>query len=269
MRTLGVDLAADPRKTAACLIDWSRLTVEVTTPATDEDLVGLVGSVDLTGIDVPLGWPDEFVAAITEHHAGRSWPVADSSSVAGRERLRHRRTDVALRQAGDRPLSVSTDLIGVVALRAAGLQQRFLDAGLEVDRSGLSGSVAEVYPAAALRFWELPSRGYKGAAHAEERHAIVGLVLTETGNLTRAAELALDGCTSPTRSRNASPTMCSTRSSPRSWRRQCLSVRRRHPGRRMVRQHLARAGSTCRPPRWPTSCPPHLAKGGAPVGGGS
>ena len=195
MRTLGVDLAADPRKTAACLIDWSRLTVEVTTPATDEDLVGLVGSVDLTGIDVPLGWPDEFVAAITEHHAGRSWPVADSSSVAGRERLRHRRTDVALRQAGDRPLSVSTDLIGVVALRAAGLQQRFLDAGLEVDRSGLSGSVAEVYPAAALRFWELPSRGYKGAAHAEERHAIVGLVLTETGNLTRAAELALDGCT--------------------------------------------------------------------------
>lgn len=34
-----------------------------------------------------------------------------------------------------------------------------------------SGDIAEVYPAASLRVWSLPSRGYKGPQHLREREA--------------------------------------------------------------------------------------------------
>jgi hypothetical protein len=65
-----------------------------------------------------------------------------------------------------RPLSVSSDLIGVCAMRAAGLLAAMTKAGIEVDRAGIRGGVAETYPAAAIKQWDLNQGGYKSAAKA-------------------------------------------------------------------------------------------------------
>jgi hypothetical protein len=55
---------------------------------------------------------------------------------------------------------VSTDLIGVVAMRCAYLLDRLAAAGEPVDRAG-SGKVIEAYPAPALSSWGLSAIGYK------------------------------------------------------------------------------------------------------------
>lgn len=159
MRTLGIDLASQPAKTAVCLVEWAAdvaRVVEVVVGADDDRLLELVREADRAGIDAPFGWPRPFVALLAAHRDGvagdRVWtPVR-------RDALRFRRTDVVVREAlGRWPLSVSSDLIAIVAMRCAGLLDRL---GIE-DRSGL-GQVVETYPAVALRRWGLRSRGYKG-----------------------------------------------------------------------------------------------------------
>lgn len=154
MRTLGVDLSADPGKTAACVVDWEAATVTVPLlpkrpEEQDEALVENVLAVDVAAFDVPLGWPDAFVAAVTAHHAGEPWPRMDRAA------LRHRVTDRTLVPGGHRPLSVSTDKLGATALRGARLQDLLARRGVPVDRSGTTGSVVEAYPAATLRAWGL------------------------------------------------------------------------------------------------------------------
>ena len=69
-------------------------------------------------------------------------------------------TDLVVRQARLVPLRVSADRIGHVAMRCACLLARFAQQGHEVSRDG-SGMIVEVYPAASLKVWELPYRGYK------------------------------------------------------------------------------------------------------------
>lgn len=119
MITLGIDLAAGERSTAACLMEWSGssgTTSHVETGLSDQRLVELADSTDKVGIDVPLGWPQAFVRALAAHHAGEPWPDVS------RARLRYRETDRYIRETvGVVPLSVSTDRIGVTAMRAAEL----------------------------------------------------------------------------------------------------------------------------------------------------
>lgn len=67
------------------------------------------------------------------------------------------------------PLSVAADRIGLTALRCALL----LDALGDVDRTGATGSVADVYPAASLRTWGLPWTGYKRTAGRDRLPAMV------------------------------------------------------------------------------------------------
>ena len=189
MITGGVDFAADPKRTALCSIDWSNGEVTVSDGAVDDDaIVELAHRAKLSGWDVPLGWPDAFVGAIGRHHVD-PMPANDAASVEGgaatgvieagpdaRRLMRYRLTDrrfVESSAGGRWPLSVSTDLIGVPALRSAALQQRLLQEGLRVDRSGVAGVVAEAYPAGALAAWGWPSRGYKGADGASIRADLV------------------------------------------------------------------------------------------------
>ncbi len=163
MRTLGIDLASQDIRTAVCSIDWSGPRPVVSTPALDRGkgrddaaLVDLIESHDKTGIDAPFGWPADFVEVVGAHHRGRRLPAAVPA-----HRLAYRVTDAWVqRESALRrwPLSVSTDRIGVVALRCAAI----LDVLDGVDRSGLTGPVAETYPAAALATWGLNARGYKG-----------------------------------------------------------------------------------------------------------
>lgn len=178
MITGGVDLAADPRRTAWCAIDWATGAVELSDgPVDDEAIVALATRAQLSGWDVPLGWPDAFVEAIGEHHDGPGFGKGVFNAGPDARRLmRYRLTDRRFAEASDPvrwPLSVSTDLIGVPALRAAALQRRLVDQGLVVDRAGTGGVVAETYPAGTLAAWGWPSRGYKGTAGRERRIDLV------------------------------------------------------------------------------------------------
>lgn len=85
-----------------------------------------------------------------------------------------RRTDLFVHsRTGVTPLSVAADEISSVALRLAALLSE-VDPHINISRDG-SGSHIEVYPAAAMRWWTLPSQGYKGHApkNIEQRHRLV------------------------------------------------------------------------------------------------
>lgn len=177
MRTVGIDLAASPEGTGTCVLEWdgvARLT-HLELGADDAALATLARGADRVGIDCPVGWPDPFVAAVAAHAAGEPWPGRDALDPDDfRRSLRLRATDEAVAAAtGLIPLSVSTDRIGVTAMRCALLLDQLARQGIDVARDG-SGRVAEVYPAAALRRWDLAHRRYKsGVGAAGERAAIV------------------------------------------------------------------------------------------------
>ena len=128
--------------------------------ATDADLHELFRRADKIGIDAPFGWPGPFTQAVAAYSAETVWPSTDVPQ------LRFRRTDeVAKERLGRWPLSVSSDLIAVPAMRAVRLLAEAAANGESIDRSGV-GRFVEVYPAAALHVWGFPSRGYKGAKGA-------------------------------------------------------------------------------------------------------
>lgn len=58
------------------------------------------------------------------------------------------------------PLSVSTDRLGLTAMRCAGLLAQLGARGIPVDRAG-AGLVVEIYPAASLRLWGLVTTNYR------------------------------------------------------------------------------------------------------------
>lgn len=195
MRTLGIDLSANPMKTGACQIDWGSGGVAfLSRPVVDEELVVAAASSDMTAIDVPLGWPDEFVDALVAHREGPGWPSVSLEPPADRVALRYRVTDLAVMAAGARPLSVSTDRIGVAAMRGARLQHLFDAAGVSVDRSGVTGRIAEAYPAAALQAWGLASSQYKGKVNATACASLAFELVARCGPLRTSAAAALDGC---------------------------------------------------------------------------
>jgi Protein of unknown function (DUF429) len=164
MRSLGIDLAAEPAGTAAFEIDWGEGTARGALHGAGLDdgrLLGLIATADTVGIDCPFGWPRPFVEAVVAHGGGAVWPGRGQLGPGFRRSLRYRLTDeVVWRRVGWWPLSVSTDLIGVPAMRCAGLLDALAASGEPVDRAG-GGRVVEVYPAAALHHWGLPHRGYK------------------------------------------------------------------------------------------------------------
>lgn len=160
MVTLGIDLAAEPKSTAGCVIEWSENGAHVrwvSAGLSDGDILQRASAAKIVGIDAPFGWPTYFVEAIAAHHAGQPWPVAQWDKVS-RRRLRLRTTDERIYETtGITPLSVSCDALGIPATRCALLLDRL---GVR-DRSG-DGRVQEVYPAAALHAWGLRCKGYKG-----------------------------------------------------------------------------------------------------------
>ncbi|HEV7206549.1 MAG TPA: DUF429 domain-containing protein [Jatrophihabitans sp.] len=191
MRVLGIDLAASPATTAIARLDG--LTVTAVEVGVDDDrIVELAAGAAKIGIDCPLGWPRAFVDFVAAHQAGR--PTSAADTVAARRPLAYRATDlwVAAHHPPLRPLSVSADRIGHAAMRAAGLLARLG----ETDRSG-TARVVEVYPAASLRQWGMPFRGYKGPDGAALRSASVSalasvLELGPHADLCRACDHALD-----------------------------------------------------------------------------
>jgi len=139
------------------------------TPLENEDLLGMIRAADLSGIDAPFGWPVPFVEAVRSWNGFGGWP--ESATVAD---LRYRTTDLRIRKPR-LPLSVSSDLIGVTAMRCASILDSL---GESVDRSGMSGPAIEVYPAAALFRWGLVAERYKGRVHTEARRDLVAALCT-------------------------------------------------------------------------------------------
>lgn len=176
--TVGVDLAAEPTRTALASIHWDAGTARLThlqLGIRDAEIVEKSKDATVIGIDCAFGWPIEFVDFVTAH-ANRTKNVRAHSGIDLRRRLAYRHTDRAVReQTGRWPLSVSTDRLGMTAIHCAELLGTFADAGEHVDRSG-AGRLAEVYPAAALRTWGLLTPGYK----------------TDPGARTLAADAVLD-----------------------------------------------------------------------------
>jgi predicted nuclease with RNAse H fold len=172
VRTAGVDLAAEPRGTALAVIEWSESEarlVQLDMGVTDAPIVKAALSVDKIGIDCALGWPQDF-AAFMAAHANISDPATHvDGGMEWRRRLAYRETDRVVReQTGRWPLSVSTDRLGLTAMRCAGLLSRMNSAELDVDRSG-AGRVVEVYPGASLRRWGLDTTGYRVSSDARTR----------------------------------------------------------------------------------------------------
>jgi predicted nuclease with RNAse H fold len=164
VRTLGIDLAAQPANTSVCAIDWApRAPVlsDLRVGVNDEAILEAISEADKVGIDAPFGWPDDFVDAVVAHRDRAGWPGSAEDQDIYRFHLSFRATDRRLIEGGARrPLSVSTDLIGVVAMRCAYLLDRLAARGEPVDRAG-SGKVIEAYPAPALRGWGISATGYK------------------------------------------------------------------------------------------------------------
>jgi predicted nuclease with RNAse H fold len=167
MRTLGLDMASQPKETALCWIDWDEKHATASAPithCTDERIDEEIADAQAVGVDAPFGWPLPFIDGVS------NWTHLHWNNVV-RDSLRLRETD---REIKDKtkltPLSVSSDRIALPAMRTMALLRRH---GV-VDNSG-DNRFYEVYPAATLKQWGFPCNRYKGkdAAHNECRRKIL------------------------------------------------------------------------------------------------
>src|SRR5260370_32385336 len=216
MLTIGVDLAAEPERTAVARIDWlsGRAKIrDVSCGADDHMIVAAIAEAQKAGIDCPLGWPDDFVAFVAAHQAGHGAIPGDVTGREWRRQLSVRLTDrVVHADTGLTPLSVAADRIGHVALRCAGLLAQLARRGQAVDRCG-SGTVVEVYPAASLKRWGLPYRGYKRPGETQRLGYLVGQLLAAapwldgrgSESLCRRSHDATDAVVAAPPARPASP----------------------------------------------------------------
>ncbi len=191
MITLGIDFAAQDSNTAFCFIEWENDVAhvhEAGSGTSDDDLLKCFCRAEKVGIDIPFGWPNNFVEAVTAHHEGRPWPSLD------RESLRYRTTDFVVKERiGRWPLSVSSDLIAVPTLRAAALFFKLAALGEAVDRTG-RGRLVEVYPAGALAVWGFRSKGYKKAKGKENRFVLIDDLVARTAPCLKLSRTVHDAC---------------------------------------------------------------------------
>lgn len=176
--TVGIDLAADPKDTAIATITWlgdAAAVSHLQVGASDEVVLHWMHHPDgAVGIDCPFGWPVRFVDLVARH-ATRGHQFPEAFEPGWRRDYVYRDTDRRIHEAiGLVPLSVAADRIGHTAIRLAALMAQ-LGPHIHAPLDG-SGALAEVYPAAALKVWGLPFRGYKRSSNAEGRDHLVDLL---------------------------------------------------------------------------------------------
>jgi len=73
VRVAGVDLAAEPVRTAVAVLRWDdgkAVVEDLRVGADDEAVPAALATADKAGIDAPFGWPDAFAAFLAAHQAG-------------------------------------------------------------------------------------------------------------------------------------------------------------------------------------------------------
>ena len=196
MITVGIDLASQDDATASCRVEWIGGEARVSPPRcpqTDEDLIAAVEAADFAGIDIPFGWPDAFVQALTTYQVGGEWPDARPAEFCYRVTDHHVMQRLKERGISRRPLSVASDRIAIPAMRAARLLTRVAARGKAVDRTSASWLI-EAYPAAALAIWGLPSSRYKGKEFAKERQQLFEALQEKTHAWLRLDALGCSTC---------------------------------------------------------------------------
>jgi len=186
-RTGGVDLAAESTRTALAEVEWApgrAVLTHLEVGVSDSRIVAAGRRVGKIGIDCAFGWPDAFVDFVARHARGESDDMP--GDIAWRRTLAYRETDRFVHRMTKRwPLSVSTDRLGLTAMRCAGLLASLRADGRLIDRSGGTGLVAEVYPGATLRVWGWHAAGYR--TDPEVRESIIERMLREAPGLDLSA----------------------------------------------------------------------------------
>lgn len=207
---LGVDLAVNLRDTGLCqLISRGDELAAVfpAIPETDDDLLNLIAAEEeVVGIDVPLGWPADFAAAVARYMAGPDGQWTEDEDEFAASYFRLRETDKALVAYGATqdvklsPMSITADKLGAPAMKAAWIMSELSrrDDSFTVDRTGREGMIVEVYPAAAIKLWQLDFPKYKNLSAIEsaaalatcrEKIAAQGLPISGIGGLTTEHQL--------------------------------------------------------------------------------
>ncbi|MGC2486419.1 MAG: DUF429 domain-containing protein [Acidimicrobiales bacterium] len=198
-RYVGIDLASQPGDTGVVVLVVKGDRARASLPgepgekfvADDANLAAIVDTHTAVGLDAPLGWPDDFVAAVASHRTSARWPSYEHrSSDKIRQTLCYRTTDLYVQQhLSMTPLSVSSDRIGVVAMRAARLQSLWVRRWGDAEERDGSGRLVETYPAAALSVWGLrqphgiPYKGGRASERESRRDArreILAKIIDET-----------------------------------------------------------------------------------------
>ncbi len=201
MLIAGVDLAAEPKGTALALIDWDEAgtkggakLVHLELGVNDEGIIDASKQATKIGIDCALGWPIEFVDFVIAYSQLNAGADSIDGGIDWRRRMAYRETDRQVREITGRwPLSVSTDRLGLTAMRCAGLLSKMQQSGLEVDRSG-AGRVVEIYPGASLRLWGFDTTGYR--ISTDKRAELLAQIETQAPWLEFVdfAELMVQSC---------------------------------------------------------------------------
>ena len=84
-RYVGIDLATEAKRTGVVIVTLSGATADASMPADgfvadDHGLVEVVDRATAVGLDSPLGWPDDFVSAVTAHRQSARWPTFEHRS---------------------------------------------------------------------------------------------------------------------------------------------------------------------------------------------
>lgn len=163
MLVAGIDLAAEPKGTALAILEFENSKAKLVLleqGLDDKALIDKTITADKIGIDCAFGWPIEFAKFIAKNQDPTNKDLIDGG-MDFRRTLSFRETDRQIREITGRwPLSVSTDRLGLTAMRCAGLLSKYQKAGIAIDRSG-GGKLAEVYPGATLRTWDFETTNYR------------------------------------------------------------------------------------------------------------